>query len=80
MAGTKRETLDEVKQQLQTEKIDPLSQRVEKCYSQERYEEFQEAVEKIIERYLKSVVGWAVFLWLMSVIGSMFLQKIFNIF
>lgn len=60
--------------------VNYLDDKIEKCYSQERYEEFQDAVEKIIGRYLKSVVGWAVFVWLITIFASMLLQKFFNVF
>jgi hypothetical protein len=62
------------------EDVNAIHEKVEKCYSKERYEDFQGAVEKIISRYLKSVVGWGVFIWLVTLIGSMLLQKFFSIF
>lgn len=62
------------------EDVNAIQEKVEKCYSKERYEDFQSAVEKIIGRYLKSVVGWGVFIWLITLIGSMLLQKFFSIF
>lgn len=62
------------------EDISAVHARIDKCYSSENYEKFQESVEKIISRYLKSVVGWGVFIWLITLIGSMLLQKFFNLF
>ncbi len=62
------------------EDVNAIQEKVDKCYSKERYEDFQTAVEKIIDRHLKSIIGWSVFVWLASLLGSMFLQKIFNIF
>lgn len=38
--------------------VSALGAKIERCYSSERYEDFQEAVEKIIQRYLKGIVGW----------------------
>lgn len=63
-----------------TSDIDALDGKLGKCYSTERYEEFQGAVEKIVGRYLKSTVGWAILLWIISLIGSMLLQKFTNLF
>lgn len=40
------------------EDVTALQAHVDKCYSSERYEDFQESVEKILERYLKGRVGW----------------------
>lgn len=62
------------------EDVNAIQEKVDKCYSQERYEEFQTAVEKIIGRYLKSVIGWSVFIWIITLFGSMLLQKFFNVF
>ena len=62
-----------------TSDIDVLGEKVSKCYSSERYEEFQTAVEKIIWRYIKSFIGFAVFLWIASILASMMLQKYFGI-
>lgn len=63
-----------------TEDVNAIQEKVDKCYSQERYEEFQGAVEKIVSRHLKSNLGWGVLLWLITLIASMLLQKIFGIF
>lgn len=62
------------------EDISAVHARIDKCYSSENYEKFQESVEKIISRYLKSVVVWAILIWLITLIGSMFLQKFFKVF
>lgn len=59
--------------------ISGLSDRVGKCYSTEKYEDFQGAVEKIVSRYLKSVVVWGVLLWLISLIASMLAQKFLHV-
>jgi hypothetical protein len=63
-----------------TSDIDVLGEKVSKCYSSERYEEFQQAVEKITWRYIKSFIGFGVFLWLISLIASMLAQKYLNLF
>jgi hypothetical protein len=63
-----------------SEDVNAIQEQVEKCYSKERYEDFQSAVEKIVGRYFKSVIGWGVFVWLITLIASMLLQKFFNIF
>ena len=60
--------------------VDAIHEKVAKCYSQERYEDFQMTVEKIIGRYLRSTLGWAVLIWLITLIASMLLQKFFDIF
>lgn len=60
--------------------ISRLSERVGKCYSSERYEDFQEATEKIIERFLKSKVGWAAVVWIMTLVGSMLAEKFLHLF
>lgn len=60
--------------------ISGLSDKLTKCYSSERYEEFQEAIEKVIGRYLRGNVGWAILVWLITLIGSMLLQRFFKIF
>lgn len=60
--------------------ISGLAEKLGKCYSAERYEDFQEAVEKLVGRYLKSTVGWAIVLWVISLIGSMLIQKFLHIF
>lgn len=62
------------------QRVTTLEDKIEKCYSAERYENFQTAVEKIISRYLKSIVGWSVFLWLITLLASMLLEKVFKIF
>jgi pheromone shutdown protein TraB len=63
-----------------TDAVDVLSGKVEKCYSSERYEDFQDAVEKIMSRYLKSNVGWAIIVWILSLLGSMLAEKFLHIF
>jgi len=63
-----------------SEDVNAIQEKVEKCYSKDRYEEFLEAVEKIIGRYIKGTVGWAVLLWLITLFASMLLQKFFKIF
>lgn len=70
--------LDELKNVASTNDVDALDAKVSRCYSQDKYEEFLEAVEKIILRYLKGKIGWAVLLWLITLIGSMLLQKFFR--
>lgn len=80
MANSRRKIPQELENVAYSEDVNALQEQVDKCYSQQRYEDFQMAVEKIIGRYLRSVVGWAVFVWLVTLIGSMLLQKFFNIF
>lgn len=63
-----------------TKDVITLEDKLTKCYSADRYEEFQEAVEKIMSRFLKGTVGWAIFLWLITLIASMLLQKTFSLF
>lgn len=62
------------------EDVNALQEQIEKCYSAERYEDFQTAVEKIIGRYLKTFIAWGLLLWLSSIIGSMLIQKFWGIF
>ena len=40
--------------------VSAIHDKIEKCYSKEKYEEFQAAVEKIVKRYLKSHIVWAI--------------------
>lgn len=61
------------------EDVNALELKVGNCYSSERYETFQGAVEKIISRYLRANVAWAILLWLLTIIGSFLLQKFFKI-
>jgi hypothetical protein len=61
------------------EDLTAIQERVDKCYSSERYEDFQTAVEKIMGRYLKGNIGWAVVVWIITLIGSMLLQKFTDI-
>ncbi|MFA5010191.1 MAG: hypothetical protein WC553_03110 [Patescibacteria group bacterium] len=61
------------------EDVNAIQEQVEKCYSKDRYEEFLEAVEKIIGRYLKANVGWVIVVWLITIIGGMLAQKFLNI-
>lgn len=63
-----------------TSDIDVLGEKIDKCYSVERYKDFQEAVEEIISRYLKGNVGWVVAVWIISILGSMIAEKFFHIF
>ncbi|MEO8637763.1 MAG: hypothetical protein ABI430_02585 [Candidatus Taylorbacteria bacterium] len=60
--------------------ISGIVEKLLKSYSSERYKDFQKDVEEIVGRYLKSVLGWAVLVWLISMVASMLLQKVFNIF
>lgn len=80
MANKKRTIPSELEGVAYTEDVNAIQEKVEKCYSKERYEDFQEAVEKVIGRYLKSVVAWGVLIWLITLIGSMLAQKFLNIF
>ena len=81
MAGKPKRALPaELEGVAYAEDVTAIQERVDKCYSSERYEEFQTAVEKIVGRYLTGKVGWAVLLWLCSLIASMLIQKFFGIF
>lgn len=62
------------------EDLNAIQEKVDKCYSSERYEEFQGAVEKIVWKYLKANVASAILLWLVSIVGSMFLEKFIHPF
>lgn len=63
-----------------TEDVNAIEEKVSKCYSTERYEDFQLAVEKIVWRYIKSNIAWAVLLWLITLIASMLVEKFLHIF
>lgn len=80
MVTKARKTPKELENVAFTEDVNAVQLKVEKCYSSERYEDFQTAVEKIIGRYLKGNVGWAIAVWIFSLVGSMLLQKFFKIF
>ncbi|MCW1891839.1 MAG: hypothetical protein KIH65_001175 [Candidatus Uhrbacteria bacterium] len=60
--------------------VTALQDHVDKCYSSERYKEFQESVEHILDRYLKGKVGWVAAVWIVTVVGGMLLQKFVKIF
>jgi len=62
-----------------SEDVNAIQEQVDKCYSSSRYEAFQDAVEKIILRYLKGFIGFAVFIWLVTLIASMLAQRFWNI-
>lgn len=81
MANNKKRSIpQELEGVAKIEDVSVLEERVDKCYSAERYEDFQTAVEKIVGRYLKGIVGWAAGAWLLSIIGSMLAQKFLNLF
>lgn len=46
------EVLDAVTNQVKEQHIDPLTAKVEKCYSKDRYQDFQADVEKIVLKIL----------------------------
>ncbi len=75
MAGKKSQLPTELENVAYAQDVNALQEQVDNCYSSERYEQFQEAVEKIIWRYLKGFVGFAVFLWLATLLASMLAQK-----
>lgn len=60
--------------------ISAVQARMDKCYSSERYEDFQITVEKILSRWLKGNVVWIIVLWIITLVGSMFLEKLGKIF
>ena len=76
MANNKKRNIpQELEGVAKIEDVSVLEERVDRCYSAERYEEFQAAVEKIALRYLKSTLGWFGIVWLVTLVGSMLLQK-----
>ena len=79
MAKNKRAIPSELENVAFIEDVNAIQERVEKCYSKERYEDFQGAVEKIIGRYLKSVIAWGALIWLITLIASMLAQKFWAI-
>lgn len=54
MANKKQALPSELEGVASVEQLNGLEERLEKAYSSERYEEFQEAVEKIIWRALET--------------------------
>lgn len=60
--------------------ISGLSEKLNRCYSQDRYKEFQKDVEEIAEKFLKSKIAWAVLIWLVTLIASMLVQKFLKFF
>ena len=60
--------------------VNSLSEEVGRCYSKDRYEDFQEAVEKITYRFFTGKFGWALLLWIATLFGSMMIQKFFKVF
>lgn len=79
MASKKKGLPTELEGVAFTEDVTALQEKMALCYSSERYESFQEAVEKIITRYLKGNVGWAIAFWIVSIIGSMLVQKFLDV-
>ncbi|MFM2383823.1 MAG: hypothetical protein RIQ72_395 [Candidatus Parcubacteria bacterium] len=62
------------------EDVNALQEQVDRCYSKDRYEIFQEAVEKITTRHLKGTLGWVVFVWIVTIVASILIQKFFKVF
>ena len=56
--------------------INTLEDRMEKCYSSERYKDFQDAVEEIIGRYVAGKLWGALELWLVTIIGTAFAENL----
>ena len=97
MANPKKKSLPkELENVAYTDDVNAIDEKVERCYSQDRYEEFQEAVEKIVLKkigsedggekikkhagdYFQSKFGWVVFIWVVTLIVSMLLQKFLNV-
>jgi hypothetical protein len=52
---------------------------MEKCYSSERYKDFQDAVEEIIGRYVAGRLWGALALWLVTIIGTAFAEKFLHL-
>ena len=80
MAGKKRALPIELEGVAYAEDVTAIQERVDKCYSTERYESFQDAVEKIVWRYIKSNIAWAVLIWLITLVASMIAQKYLHLF
>ena len=80
MAGRKKALPAELEGVASAEAVNAIQEKVDKCYSSEKYEDFQEAVEKITWRFMKGSIGWAVLLWLITLVASMLAQKYLSIF
>ena len=76
----KKEALEDIREAITTEKINPLTERLNKCYSEENYKGFQAAVKEIIDDHLKGKFGWLGFVWIATILVSMLGQKFFAIF
>lgn len=61
------------------EDLTQIHAKLDRCFTQDKYEDFQDAVEKIVGRYLKGKVGWAIAAWIVSILGSMLAQKYLNV-
>ena len=70
----------ELKNVAYQEDVNAISEKVERCYSKDRYEDFQEAVEKICGRYMKFTLGVITIIWLLTIFASMLAQKFFGVF
>ena len=57
------------------EDVNSLSEDIGRCYSKDRFEEFQEAVEKIATKHFKGMIGWFGLLWILSIVVTVLLQK-----
>ena len=75
-----REVSKPIAEKIVGQHLSDIKKEINKCYSPARYEVFQEAVQKITLEYLRSRLGIAAFLWLLSLVGAVvvgfFLSKI----
>lgn len=62
------------------QRVNSLEDKIERCYSADRYEDFQDAVEKVASRWFKGTYGWAILLWVATIILSMVAEKFGHIF
>ena len=77
---SQRNNGDDLNAASNVQRVTTLEDKIERCYSADRYEEFQDAVEKISSRWFKGTYGWAVLLWVATIIASVLLEKFGHIF
>ena len=55
--------------------IDYLKEKMDKCYSSERYEDFQTAVRKIVDEQIKMKWIYGIFIWILTTIITVVIGK-----
>jgi len=80
MAVKRKKIPEELEGIALVEDVNAIEEKLDKCYSKDRYKDFQADVEEIMGRYLSGKVWGLVALWIISILGSFLAQKFLNIF